>query len=131
MLQYLHNHGIIYRDLKPNNIICGTDGYLKLIDFGTSKFLNRRGDTYERTFTVVGTPYYTAPEVINQKGYIFTADYWSLGVLLYEVAIGYVPFGCDVGDVFQIYQEILKSDLEFPDWFLEEEEFKECHQVIK
>ena len=100
-----------------------------MIDFGTSKFLdmNKEESSYQRTFTVVGTPYYTAPEVISQKGYLFAADYWSLGVMLYEVAIGYVPFGCDETDVFQIYQEILNATLEFPDWFTEDED---CKNVI-
>lgn len=100
---------------------------MKLIDFGTAKFLESNNDSYQRTFTVVGTPYYTAPEVISQKGYLFTADYWSLGVLLYEIAIGYVPFGCDESDVFQIYQEILTGQLEFPSWFTENEE---CKSII-
>ncbi len=101
ILQYLHKRGIIYRDLKPQNLICQRSGYLKMIDFGTSKNLklNKLG-IYDRTYTVVGTPHYLAPELIEGKGYSFSADYWSLGVLLFELMIGYVPFGDDCSEVF-------------------------------
>ena len=77
-----------------------------MIDFGTSKFLNRE----DRTFTVVGTPHYTAPEIIQQKGYGLEADYWSLGVVLFEILMGYLPFGADSCDVFEVYKEILNSE---------------------
>lgn len=91
MLQYLHSRHIIYRDLKPENILCNENGYLRLIDFGTSKALGsvvnkeaalseaKSDDTLERTFTMVGTPHYMAPEVLKQHGYSYSADYWSLG----------------------------------------------------
>lgn len=91
-----------------------------MIDMGTAKFLTKVDGAYERTFTVVGTPHYTAPEVINQKGYSLSADYWSLGIMLFEVAVGYVPFGCDDVDVFQVYQRVLQEELVFPDYFNEE-----------
>lgn len=96
---------------------------------GTAKFLNKSPTTnsYERTFTVVGTPHYTAPEVINQKGYTVSADYWSLGILLYELAIGFVPFGTDDTDVFEVYQHVLHDELLFPNWFEDED----CKSVIK
>ena len=134
MLQYLHERHIIYRDLKPENILCNENGYLRLIDFGTSKALgsivnketalleNVSNDSMERTFTMVGTPHYMAPEVLKQSGYSYSADYWSLGkfknlleiwrltknlgILLFEVVCGYVPFGTDETDVYKIYEEI-------------------------
>ena len=88
---------------------------------GTAKFLNKMPDgTYERTFTVVGTPHYIAPEVISQKGYSLSADYWSLGIMLFEVAVGYVPFGSDDTDPFDVYKKILNDKLEFPDDFDQE-----------
>lgn len=77
ILEYLHYNGIIYRDLKPQNLVCDTKGYVNLVDFGISKFL-KKGD---RTFTIVGSPHYTAPEVIKSTGYGFEADYWSLGII--------------------------------------------------
>lgn len=102
MLEYLHTNNIIYRDLKPQNLICNTNGYIKLVDLGASKFL-KKGD---RTFTVIGTPHYTAPEVIKQDGYGYEADYWSLGVVLFEIIMGYLPFGGNSVDVFEVYKEI-------------------------
>ena len=68
VLEYLHERDIIYRDLKPENIMIDYEGYLKLIDFGTAKILSGR------TFTVVGTPHYMAPEIIIGKGYGSPAD---------------------------------------------------------
>lgn len=89
MLEYLHQHGIVYRDLKPENIICQENGYLKMVDFGTAKFLRKGKDgLFQRTFTNVGTPHYSAPEMISGKGYTFSADYWSLGVFIYELMVG-------------------------------------------
>ena len=69
ILEYVHERDIVYRDLKPENVIIDDDGYPKLIDFGISKILNGR------TYTIVGTPHYMAPEVITGKGYSFFADY--------------------------------------------------------
>lgn len=89
MLEYLHGHGIVYRDLKPENIICQENGYLKMVDFGTSKFLKKGKDgLFRRTFTNVGTPHYSAPEMISGKGYTFSVDYWSLGVFIFELMVG-------------------------------------------
>jgi cGMP-dependent protein kinase len=63
MLEYLHGHSIIYRDLKPENIMVDLSGYLKLIDMGTAKIMKKENNTI-RTFTIIGTPHYMAPEVI-------------------------------------------------------------------
>ena len=88
-------------------------GYLKLIDLGCAKFLINN----DRTFTVVGTPHYTAPEIISQKGYGVESDYWSLGIMLYEIQVGFLPFGPDEMDVFEVYKQILNGELEFPQWY--------------
>jgi len=78
----------------------GGDGFLKLIDLGTCKRLNGT----EKTFTMIGTPNYMAPETLAGKGYSFPVDLWSLGIVLYEFMGGFVPFGEDAEDPLQIYQ---------------------------
>jgi cGMP-dependent protein kinase len=106
-LRYLHERCIIYRDLKPENIIIDAQGYPKLIDFGTAKQINGR------TFTLVGTPHYMAPEVITNQGYGIGVDYWALGVVLYELLCGAVPFGEEHADPYDIYQRVLEGKLNF------------------
>mmetsp|Transcript_32647 Transcript_32647/g.56756 ORF Transcript_32647/g.56756 Transcript_32647/m.56756 type:complete len:908 (+) Transcript_32647:2585-5308(+) len=102
-LRYLHERSIIYRDLKPENVIIDNEGYPKLIDFGTAKKINGR------TFTLVGTPHYMAPEVITSQGYGIAVDYWSLGVILFELLCGAVPFGEDQEDPYAIYELVLQA----------------------
>ena len=88
-LEKIHSKDIIYRDLKPENVMVSEDGYLKLIDMGTCKKLtsidkNGKGLLYnQKTFTVIGTPNYMAPEIIEGKGYSSAVDLWSLGIVLY------------------------------------------------
>ena len=84
-------------------------GFIKLVDFGTAKIIQGR------TYTLIGTPHYIAPEVIVGKGYGKMADVWSLGVCLYEFLCGQVPFGEYENDPCKIYEEILEKPLEFPD----------------
>jgi cGMP-dependent protein kinase len=91
IIETLHDKCFIYRDLKPENVMVGGDGFLKLIDLGTCKRLNGT----EKTFTMIGTPNYMAPETLAGKGYSFPVDLWSLGIVLYEFMGGFVPFGED------------------------------------
>jgi len=85
VLNFLHKNKIIYRDIKPENILLDIDGHIKLTDFGLSRLCS--GEK-EKVFTICGTPYYIAPEILEQKGYNNTVDWWSLGCLMYEMLDG-------------------------------------------
>ena len=78
-----------------------SSGHLRLIDLGTAKILK---STSAKTFTMIGTPHYMAPETITGMGYSFSADLWSIGVCFYEFLCGEIPFGQDTEDPFEIYK---------------------------
>jgi cGMP-dependent protein kinase len=94
-MEYLHTNNIIYRDIKPENIMVDDKGYMRLIDMGTAKFLKGKGG---RTYTIIGTPHYMAPEILTGKGYSYTVDLWSIGICLYEFMCGGVPYAEDADD---------------------------------
>ncbi|OMJ74577.1 hypothetical protein SteCoe_26476 [Stentor coeruleus] len=119
IIEHLHEREIIYRDLKPENMVVDAEGYPKLIDFGTAKFI--RG----RTYTIVGTPHYMAPEVVTGHGYGLSADYWTVGIMAYEFLFGYVPFGEDERDPYNIYEKIQERRLVFPQWIDNKNKVKE------
>eukprot|EP00929_Paragymnodinium_shiwhaense_P049960 TRINITY_DN2518_c0_g1_i2.p1 TRINITY_DN2518_c0_g1~~TRINITY_DN2518_c0_g1_i2.p1 ORF type:complete len:325 (+),score=92.55 TRINITY_DN2518_c0_g1_i2:140-1114(+) len=109
IFEYCHGKSIIYRDLKPENILINSDGYLKLTDFGFAKVIEHR------TYTLCGTPEYIAPEVLLNKGHGKPVDWWTLGILIYEMIVGQPPF-CDE-DPMGIYQKILAGKVYFPKYF--------------
>ena len=108
MLEYLQKKFIAHRDIKPSNIMIDANGYLKMIDFGTAKILK------DYTSTIIGTPHYIAPEILQGKGYSLSCDFWSLGICMFEIFYGIYPFGNAANEVIDIYKEILKKSLIFP-----------------
>ncbi|XP_022242140.1 protein kinase DC2-like [Limulus polyphemus] len=105
-LEYLHKQQVVYRDLKPENLLLDRDGHLKITDFGFAKKLT------DRTWTLCGTPEYLAPEIIQSKGHNKAVDWWALGILIYEMLAGYPPFFDD--NPFAIYEKILAGKLDWP-----------------
>ena len=86
---FLHNEKIVHRDLKPENVLLDADGYLKLADFGLAKSLDKKKPL---TYSFCGTTEYLAPEIIKDEGHSFTVDWWTLGILIYELRTGRTPF---------------------------------------
>ncbi|XP_046979106.1 serine/threonine-protein kinase N [Vanessa cardui] len=108
-LQYLHENNIIYRDLKLDNLLLDTDGYVKIADFGLCKEGMGWGD---RTGTFCGTPEFLAPEVLTETSYTRAVDWWGLGVLIFEMLVGESPFpGEDEGEVFD---SIVNDEVRYP-----------------
>jgi len=108
---HIHSKNIIHRDLKPENILMCQNGYSKLTDFGFAKII----EPGTRTYTLCGTPEYIAPEVLLNKGHGKPVDWWTLGILIYEMICGQPPF-CDE-DPMGIYQKILAGKVYFPKYF--------------
>ena len=108
ILDYLNSKGIAHRDLKPENIMINTQGYLQLIDFGTAKKIK------DFTCTIIGTAYYISPEILTGKGYSYSCDYWSVGIITFEIYYNYYPFGNEANDPMEVYREVLKKDLTLP-----------------
>lgn len=110
-LEFLHNRGIIYRDLKLDNVLLDAEGHVKLADFGMCKegILESKKAT-----TFCGTPDYIAPEILKGWRYDSAADWWSFGVLLYEMLIGQSPFAGE--DEEDLFDSICRDKVHFPKW---------------
>jgi cGMP-dependent protein kinase len=117
VLEQLRERGIVYRDLKPENVMLDGEGYIKLIDFGTAKKLEP-GDN-ERTFTMIGSWQFMAPEVAQGHGYGTEADLWSLGVMVFEFVCGFLPFGHGLTDSVTICKAVQTENLQFPEGYLD------------
>lgn len=109
-LECLHGFNVIYRDLKPENILLDYTGHIALCDFGLCKLDMKDQD---KTNTFCGTPEYLAPELLHGNGYTKTVDWWTLGVLLYEMVTGLPPFYNE--NTNEMYRRILSDPLVFPD----------------
>jgi len=110
-IQYLHeNLNVIYRDLKPENVLLDVNGHIKLTDFGLSK-------EGEKTYTFCGTPEYLAPEILAGKGHGKEVDWWTLGCLIYEMICGYPPFSDRVKT--KMYDNIAQNKFTIPEFLPE------------
>ena len=115
-IDYLHKQKIIYRDIKPENVMVSVKGYIKIIDFGTVK------EIQDRTSTIIGTSHYMAPEITKGEGYSFQVDIWSIAICMYEFFCGKLPFGEDYDDPMDIYRAVSQEELSFPN-FVKDEKF--------
>jgi len=110
--EYMHSKQIIYRDLKPENLVLQLDGYIKITDFGFAKI------TPEKTFTLCGTPDYLAPEIVTGQGHNYGVDWWTVGVFIYEMLASVSPFYNS--DPLMMYRSIVRGKYKTPKYFSEE-----------
>jgi len=106
---FMYSQKVVYRDLKPENLLLDSKGYIKMIDFGFAKILN------EKTWTLCGTPEYLAPEIIKNAGHSFEVDWWCTGILTFECLTGVTPFVCE--DQMESYRRIIKCQIKYPKSF--------------
>jgi 5'-AMP-activated protein kinase catalytic alpha subunit len=121
-IEYLHKNKICHRDLKPENLLLDENMNIKIVDFGLSNTYKKDTDTLK---TACGSPCYASPEMIAGKRYLgLDTDLWSLGVILYAMTVGYLPF--EDPDTNKLYKKILESDFITPGYVE-----KPCRELIK
>jgi len=110
-LEYMHDRGVAWRDLKPENLLLDSSGFLKITDFGFAK----RIPPGTRSYTLCGTPEYLAPELVTQSGHGRAVDWWAVGVLIYEMVAGFPPFSQE--DRVAMFRAICSSQYRLPEHF--------------
>ena len=118
-IDFLHKNNMIYRDLKPENILIDSKGHIKLTDFGLSKIVT---NIEEKSFTICGTLQYIAPEIISGEGYNESVDWWSLGIIMYEMLTGKLPFKFNFDNQEEQEQNdlnIYDKKIKYPSWIEE------------
>ena len=124
-INHLHKKKIIYRDIKPENVMVNVKGYIKIIDFGTVKEIE------DRTSTIIGTSHYMAPEITKGEGYSFEVDIWSIAICMYEFFCGKLPFGEELEDPMDIYRAVCKEELSFPNFVHDEKYMALLNKMLK
>ena len=115
-IEYIHSKGIAHRDLKPENLLIGKNKILKIIDFGLSNFY----DGQKRLQTPCGSPCYASPEMVKGKKYDgFNIDIWAIGVILFAMLCGYLPFEDDENDNDVLFNQIIKNKIDYPPFLSE------------
>lgn len=112
-IAYLHAMHVVYRDLKPENLLIDRTGYIRVVDFGFAKHVP------ERTYTLCGTPSYLSPECLTGAGYGKSCDWWAVGVLGYEMLTGKNPFDDECGDAQKTVKNVLRMQIEYPEELLD------------
>lgn len=120
-IEFLHKKKMMYRDLKPENVLIDKSGHIKLTDFGLSKILSK---DKEKTYTICGTPQYLAPEILTCDGYDDSVDWWSLGCIMHKMLIGTEPFPFNKDE--SLSPELYEKGLSIPDYVT-----KEAKDLIK
>ena len=123
VFEHLHVRCIIFRDLKPENLLISRDGYLKMVDFGLAKHIPNG-----KAYTLCGTPAYASPEVYASVGHDFGVDWWTLGILIHELNAGYTPFAG--GEPSEIYREITRYSRHYPRVAFPRDFSKECSDIL-